>query len=440
MRPHFETLSDDLFSALTGDELLLLGFAGESTDFVRLNHARVRQAGHVDQGVLDLRLVVGRRHASSRFVLTGDADVDGARARAVLDELRERVPLLPEDPHLLVNREDASSEQISDADLPEAGDAIAAVTRAADGLDLVGIWASGDIQRGFANSLGQRNWFSTSTFHLDWSVYLRDDKATKHGYAGRTWDEDELRSRMDLARERLEVLARPARRLSPGEYRAYLAPAAVEEILSMLCWGGFSLKAQRSKRSSLQRLVDGSRSFSPAVSLYEETGMGHTPDFGSFGFRKPARVPLVREGRHAGALISPRSAQEFGVEGNGASGDESPHSLVMAPGDLPRAVAARALGTGLWINNLWYLNFSDRPACRITGMTRFATLWVEDGQVVAPVDVMRFDDSAYDLLGEGLEALTAERDLQLDAGTYGQRSTTSTLLPGALVKSLKLTL
>jgi predicted Zn-dependent protease len=96
------------------------------------------------------------------------------------------------------------------------------------------------------------------------------------------------------------------------------------------------------------------------------------------------------------------------------------------------------LGTGLYISNLWYLNYSDQPAARLTGMTRFATFWVEDGEIKAPVSTMRFDDSVYQLLGSQLEALTAEREL-LSASTYSQRNTASNLLPGALVKRLTLT-
>ncbi len=53
---------------------------------------------------------------------------------------------------------------------------------------------------------------------------------------------------------------------------------------------------------------------------------------------------------------------------------------------------------------------------------------------------MRFDDSVYHLLGSQLEALTAERELLLSASTYGERNTSSNLLPGALVKRLTLTL
>jgi predicted Zn-dependent protease len=98
------------------------------------------------------------------------------------------------------------------------------------------------------------------------------------------------------------------------------------------------------------------------------------------------------------------------------------------------------LDTGLYINNLWYLNFSDRNACQLTGMTRFACFWVEHGEIQAPVDVMRFDDSVYDLLGTNLLGLTRERELILDAGTYGGRSNRSIKLPGVLVKALRLTL
>jgi predicted Zn-dependent protease len=98
------------------------------------------------------------------------------------------------------------------------------------------------------------------------------------------------------------------------------------------------------------------------------------------------------------------------------------------------------LDTGVYINNLWYLNYSDRSACRITGMTRFATFWVEGGMVQAPLSVMRFDESIYRMFGDYLLGLTAERDFILDPSTYNERSTGSSHLPGALVEGLNFTL
>ena len=65
---------------------------------------------------------------------------------------------------------------------------------------------------------------------------------------------------------------------------------------------------------------------------------------------------------------------------------------------------------------------------------------MENGRIQAPLNVMRFDDTAYRILGENLEALTRERDLVPDADTYGERSTVSMRTPGALVKDFALTL
>jgi predicted Zn-dependent protease len=76
----------------------------------------------------------------------------------------------------------------------------------------------------------------------------------------------------------------------------------------------------------------------------------------------------------------------------------------------------------------------------MTGMTRFATFWVERGAIVAPVDVMRFDDTLFRMLGTNLEALTREREMLLEANTYGERVLASATLPGALLRELNFTL
>ena len=112
----------------------------------------------------------------------------------------------------------------------------------------------------------------------------------------------------------------------------------------------------------------------------------------------------------------------------------------MAPGDLPERDVLRRLGTGIYVTDTWYTNYSDLASARITGMTRFATMWVEDGEPIAPLAVMRFDDSIYRMLGSELEALGEEREWMLDGGTYFERSTDSYLLPGALLRSMTFTL
>ena len=179
---------------------------------------------------------------------------------------------------------------------------------------------------------------------------------------------------------------------------------------------------------------------SPKVTLLENTAAGIAPGFQGEGFVRPASVTLIDAGRLGEALVSPRSAKEYGLASNAANGSESPQSLDLAAGTLAEGEALAALGTGLYVSNLWYLNYSDRPAGRITGMTRFATFWVEGGRIAAPVGAMRFDDSVYRVLGENLLELTRSRDMLLDPSTYEARSTGSARLPGALLAALRFTL
>jgi predicted Zn-dependent protease len=179
---------------------------------------------------------------------------------------------------------------------------------------------------------------------------------------------------------------------------------------------------------------------SPKVTLRENTAQGVAPSFQRDGFVKPATVRLIDGGRLGAPLVSPRSAREYGLDPNAANGRESPESLDMAAGTLAGDDVLRALDTGLYVGNLWYTNYSDRPAGRVTGMTRFATFWVDGGRIVAPVNVMRFDDSIFRMFGANLVDLTVDRELLLDPGTYGERSTASARLPGALLAAMRFTL
>ena len=427
-------------AGLSGDEVLLAHLSGEDSDFVRFNHAAVRQAGHVTQRTLSFDLIAGTNHAEGSVSLSGDVPTDHARMEALLSDLRVRRSALPPDPHLLYSTGSDATERLIGGAPPEPGDAVDAVVAGAEGRDLVGIYAAGQTFRGFASSLGQRNWFSAATFNLEWSMHLHADKATKNAYAGMQWNREALNSKLDWSIRELEALGRTARTLPPGGYRAYLAPAAMQEILGMLAWDGFGLRAHRTMQTPLLRMITEGAEFHPSVSISEDFAGGVAPDFQSAGFSRPGAVSLVDGGQFAGHLVSPRSAQEYSVDTNGAEDHEFPVAIAMEPGNLPTDRVLSELGTGLYVGNLWYLNFSDRAACRTTGMTRFGTFWVEGGEIVAPVDVLRFDDTAYHLLGDRLGGLTDQAETILDSSTYEERSMESFRVPGALIEEMTFTL
>jgi predicted Zn-dependent protease len=440
MQGYFHELCDHLATLLRGDEVYLAAYSAEDSDFVRFNHGRIGQAMHVTQQYMSLHLINGRRHLEGSLTLSGDAELDRARLSALMVSLRERLGFLPEDPYLLYATEVRSTEREGEDRLPDPREAVGDVLRAACGLDMVGIYGGGGIFNGFANSLGQRNWFSTFSHNLDWSLYHAADKAVKTGYAGFEWQAPVLERKMADAREQLGHLATSPRTIDPGAYRVYLSPVALDDIVQMLTWGGFGLKDHRTRQTPLIRMIDGEARLREDVTLSENTLEGVAAEFQTEGYIKPPRVTLIDGGRFGACLASPRSAQEYGVATNGAAESESPESLDLAAGTIPRDDVLGELGTGLYVNNLHYLNFSDRTACRMTGMTRFATFWVEKGRIVAPVNVMRFDESVYRVLGENLIGLTRERDFLLDPMTYGGRSTGSSRLPGALIEEFTFTL
>lgn len=441
MQTYFYELVDFVNAGLTGREVALCNFFGEESDFVRYNRSTIRQAGSVEQRGFDLTLIRGQRHAAASLAVSGDPTLDRTRLSGTLERLRGQLDVVPDDPFLCYSTDVRSTEAIHPNRLPEDRSMVVnSIVEAGAGRDLVGILAMGGIHRGFANSLGQRNWFSIHTHHFDWSFYSSGDKAVKSSYAGAVWDPAAFRTRVDQAARELEILRRPPKTIAPGRYRVYLAPSALAEVMQLLSWGGFGLTARRTRQTPLLRMVaDGAR-LDPSVTVTEEVIEGTSANFEAAGFVKPDRVSLIKEGALAEALVSPRASKEFGVETNAAGGGEAPQSLVMAAGDLSMRDVLERLGTGIFVNNLWYLGYSDRGACRMTGMTRFATFWVENGAIEAPLNVMRFDETLYRMLGENLIALTRERELLMDPNTYHSRSTSSMRLPGALIEDFTLTL
>ncbi len=262
----------------------------------------------------------------------------------------------------------------------------------------------------------------------------------KSRYAGSRWDAGKFGGIVQRAEDQLGVLVRPPRSLSRGSYRVYLSPAALAEFVEMVAMRGFGLRGRRTKQSSLLQMAEEGRRLHPSVSLSENSRGGLGPEFQQQGFSKPPEVPLIESGALAECLVSPRSGREWDVPANGASDRESPESLDMAPGDISSSGVLEKLEEGIYVGDLWYLNYSDLPACRMTGLTRFASFWVEKGEIKAPVQVMRFDETVYRVLGENLIGLTKEREFIPDSGTYGSRSTRSIRLPGALVEDFAFTL
>lgn len=440
---NFLTLSNELIEHLRTGEHLAISLNAERSQFTRFNHARVRQTGVVHDGSISLNLMWNQREIFSVIPFTGDRQVDFPRALVELEDLREQIPTLPENPFLSLPENHGSSREVYQGSLLTTDEAIAAILTPIKDQDMAGIYSAGTVIRGLANSAGQRHWFATDNFVLDYSLFVPSsdgiDRAVKGTYANSAWYQDEYLLQIERSLEQLQALNYPMLELKKGSYRTYFAPSATAELVGMLTWAVGEASLQQGS-SALLKLRNGEVQLSPQFSLSEDFSLGNVPRFNSLGEIAVTHLDIIRAGQWQNSLVSSRSTKEYGVESNGASLSETMRSPVMASGDLAPSDVLSALDTGLFLSNLHYLNWSDRTNARITGMTRYACFWVENGKLSAPIKNLRFDDSVYSFFGDNLERLTSHAEFIASTDTYGQRSLGGISAPGLLVKNFTFTL
>ena len=174
--------------------------------------------------------------------------------------------------------------------------------------------------------------------------------------------------------------------------------------------------------------------------MKEDFSSGTVPRFNASGEICDIQLPLIINGSLKNTLISTRTANEYKLSSNFASSGEYLRSPVMESGDIGESDILKELDTGVYLSNLHYLNWSDQLGGRVTGMTRYACFWVENGEIIAPIETMRFDDSFYRFFGEKLLDVEDKVTVVPEVSTYGQRSLGATTCPGILVDSFALTL
>ena len=440
MKDYFQKISYKLFNSLENYEILLLNFDAEKTNFVRFNHSKIRQAGNVRQMTLTLNLIFKSKTLTSVIRLSTDFEKDSILLLRTLYYLRREIPELPEDPYLMYERNINSFENDITSNKLDAYAMTGNIIDSCSMLDMVGILSSGTILKGFASSLGQFNWHESESFNFDWSMYTESGKAIKQNYSDQEWSQKRFTDLLSESKGKLNVIDNKEVKVKTGEHRVYLSPSALNEIIDMLSWGGFSYKANKIGSSPLHLMEKGKKNFNKIVSFSENLSNGISPKFHSDGFIKPEMTELIVDGQYANSLVSPRSALEYSVNHNAAEYYESPVSIHLKQGELDANKILDTLKDGIYISNLWYLNFSDRNNGRITGLTRFGCFMVENGEYKGPINTMRFDETVYNIFGDKLIGLTDSPQLLMDSSTYEERSTYSSTIPGAIVEDFKMTL
>lgn len=440
MEQIFNKISDQLYSDLKTGEHLTLSLQGENSQFIRINNAKIRQTGLVNNTDISFDFIYDNRNCQGQITLTGDYETDHKRAVAELNRLRAEIVQLPKDPFVVLPENTGSTRESKKANGLGIDQAVDALLPVMAGVDLVGIWSSGRIFSGSSNSAGQKHWFETDTYSLDFSLVNQDHKMVKGTFAGSDWDQSKYEAYIKDAKQKLELMNKKPVKMKPGKYRTWFESKAVANFISMFSWQGVSEANIRQGSSAFIKMRDGDAKLSPLFSLNEDFRSGLVPQFNEIGEIAPEVLAIIEKGNLVNTMVSSRTAKEYKVESNKANGEEYLRAPKMVIGSLSDENVLQKLGTGLFLSNLHYLNWSDNIGGRITGLTRYACFWVENGEIVGPIETMRFDDTIYNLFGSELEAIGDNVKINPEVETYEGRQYGNITCPGMLVKSFELTL
>ncbi len=435
----FEQYAKEVFKSLLADETLSINLVAEETSFNRLSNAKVRQTTNITQGNADFTFISGKKNLSFSLPYSGETK-DLELTLKEIAKKREWLKAIPEDPFIVYPENLGSSNQELVANMPASLEMLNAILEYAKDVDLAGVFTCGAMVRANINSKGQFHWFKTANFCLDYSLYNEKQKAVKSLFAGNEWNLNKMQASLNLAKAQLKLMDLPVKEVPRGEYRVYLAPSAVHELLGTLSWGGMSMQYFKSGNGSFDEYWNQKAKLSDKFSLTEDFTLGLSPKFNSMGEVAPSKLELFKNGEMKNYLTSTRTSKEYNVEGNFAGESEGLRSPTIATGNLALSDVLKELGTGLYISDLHYINWSDRQTGRVTGMTRYACFWVENGEIKAPIKDLRFDESYHNIFGEKLIDCTNEANLIVSTGTYEQRDIGGAKLPGMLLSGFKFTL
>ncbi|MDA9935253.1 metallopeptidase TldD-related protein, partial [Candidatus Marinimicrobia bacterium] len=318
--------------------------------------------------------------------------------------------------------------------------AVDAIMPCVQGVDFVGILSNGRMYRGNANSLGQEHWFETESFSLDFSLVAKNHQMVKGTFAGTDWNQNNFELYLDQSKKKLKMMELKPVKIDTGNYKAWFEPAAVSDFINMFSWNGISEASIQQGCSGFGRMRNENIKLSSKFSISEDFSLGLVPKFNSNGEVSVDKVPIISSGELKNTLVSSRTASEYGQVSNHAEPGEHLRSPSMAPGELNRNDILKEIDKGLYLSNIHYLNWSDNSKGRITGLTRYACFWVESGEIVGPINTMRFDDSFYNYFGDSLVQVGKETEFIPSTSTYGNREMGGTTCPGILADSFALTL
>jgi len=441
----FQSICSQVFDSLKENEKLTVYLEGENSQYFRFNDSKLRQSGIIEDYAVTISLFSGKKSLQSSTTLSSDIKSSVSNLTNEINALRNPLSLIPENDFTCFPDPFESLDIVKSGQLPKREEILEALMDTISSDNLTGVWTSGKIFRACSTSEGTNHWFEKDSFIFDFSLIDAQENMVKVLFPGSNWDKSKFVAAFHEASEKLKLMNKPKMELKPGKYRVWFEPNAVADFVDMFNWNGVSESSFRNGSSCLLKLRNSDTRLSNLFSLNESFLSLSTAPFNSRG-EVSEDVAIIQNGILSNTLVNAKTALEYKISSNFAEEPNSwgmgeymrsPH---MEAGDIDNEERLEKLGTGIFISNIHYLNWSDTLGGRITGLTRYACYWVEDGKLVAPIKTMRFDDSFYNFFGSNLEGVGKEVLARPVIETYDGRNPGETTCPGILVKDFELTL
>lgn len=435
LKKQFSDFGAKVLNELENSEHISLSLVAEQTTYTRYSQSKIRQTTFVDQAQINISLIINGRNLDAKINFDGENQALNIKNFLdILKEAKEKSKQLPVSNTVVLPLKPAESIQEKHSGQSLSKDIHNDILALVKNEDFVGMLVSGSFTNGFMNSAGASHWFESNSFYLDYSIYSKEQKAVKSCYAGNKWNQDEYKENISKSLSSLNKLSLPTQKIKPGKYKTYLAPAAVQELIQMMSWGALSARSYKLGFCGLKKVYDGEVKLSEKFSLKEDFKTGFSPRFNSFGEVAPQQVPLIEKGILKSFLVSTLTAKEHtNLKTNFANSSEHLRSPVVSKGTIEDKDILKQIGTGLYVSNFHYLNWSDMSYGRITGMTRFACFWVEDAKIKGPINNLRFDETLFNIFGKNLIGLTKKTEIIPKIMSYERRHIGAIVVPGILV-------
>ena len=364
----------------------------------RFARSEITSSGDVDRVTLAVTTHLGQRSATATTNQLDDHSVDGVVAQAL-----RLARLAPESPEAMpplgrttyVKVKPAVDHETAKLGATARVKAAASVIAAADAgkVTIAGFYEHADTLTVRASTAGL--WAAHEATSCSFSCTARTPDGTGSGWAGASSNRAADLDVPALAHTAVDkaVHSQQPHRLDAGRYTVVLEPAAVASLLEFLS-GSLDARRADEGRSFFSKHKVGDKLFPETITLRSDPGDAAVSGM-PFDRDGVALQPMkwIDRGTLAGLVYSRYWAKKQGKAPTG-----SPGGWTLEGGKASRDELIKGVSRGVLITRFWYLRTVDPQTILATGLTRDGTFLIENGEITAPVNNFRFNESPVQML------------------------------------------